>query len=212
MFPLFLNAKDRLCVVVGGGSVGQRKAAALLESGARVRTICLESRPPPLDSPRLEWLTQPYGAEHLNDAALVFAAAPPEVNQRVVRDARSRGVWVNTADDPANGDFYVPATLRRGAFILAIGTGGAAPGLAQAVRTLLEGQFDEAFGTWVALLSELRPIVLATIADAPERRTLFERLCRWDWLERLRREERSVVHAAMMAEIQALARHSTDQV
>src|SRR5207245_4037903 len=81
MFPLFLNVRDRLCVVIGGGSVGQRKATALLESGARVRAICLESRPPLLDSPRLEWLTEPYTAEHLSGAALVLAAGPPEVNQ-----------------------------------------------------------------------------------------------------------------------------------
>jgi precorrin-2 dehydrogenase/sirohydrochlorin ferrochelatase len=212
MFPLFLNVRDRLCVVIGGGSVGQRKATALLESGARVRAICLEGRPPLLDSPRLEWLTEPYTAEHLSGAALVFAAGPPEVNQQVVRDAHRRDLWVNTADDPANGDFYVPATVRRGNFILAIGTGGAAPGLAQAVRLVLESQFDEAFGTWVALLSELRPIVLATVVDAPRRRTLFERLCRWDWLERLRREEVSVVRGAMMAEIQGLARRSADPV
>ncbi len=184
MFPLFLNVRDRLCVVIGGGSVGQRKVTALLESGARVRAICLEGRPPLLDSPRLEWLTEPYTAEHLSGAALVFAAGPPEVNQRVVRDAHSRDLWVNAADDPANGDFYVPATVRRGNFILAIGTGGAAPALAQAVRIELESQFDDA----------------------------FERLCRWDWLERLRREEVSVVRGAMMAEIQGLARRSADPV
>src|SRR5258708_32237187 len=103
MFPLSLNVRDRRCVVIGGGSVGQRKTAALLESGARVRMICLETRPPYLDSPRLQWLTQPYAAEHLGGAALVFAAASPEVNQRVVRDARSRGLWVNAADHPASG-------------------------------------------------------------------------------------------------------------
>ena len=110
------------------------------------------------------------------------------------------------------GDFFVPATVRRGNFILAIGTGGAAPGLAQAVRILLEGQFDEAFGTWVALLSELRPIILATVTDAPRRQRLLERLCRWDWLERLRREELSLVRAAMLGEIEALAGRSGDQV
>jgi precorrin-2 dehydrogenase / sirohydrochlorin ferrochelatase len=214
MFPVFLNLTDRLCVVIGGGSVGRRKITALLESGAAVRTVCLENRPPDWDSSRLEWLTQPYVAEHLDGAALVFAAATPEVNQRVVRDARSRGVWVNAADDPWSGDFFVPATVRREDFVLAIATGGAAPALAQAVRTLLESQFDEAFGRWVALLRELRPIVLATVADARQRRTLFADLCRWEWLEQLRREETSAVRAAMVAEIQALALagRSADQV
>jgi precorrin-2 dehydrogenase/sirohydrochlorin ferrochelatase len=212
MFPLFLDVQDRLCVVIGGGSVGQRKATALLDSGARVRTICLENRPVHLDSPRLEWLTEPYAAEHLRDAALVFAAASPQVNQRVIRDARSRGIWVNAADDPANGDFYVPAAVRRGSFMVAVGTGGAAPGLAQAVRIMLESQFDENFGTWVALLSEMRSIVLATVADVSQRRMLFARLCEWDWLERVRREPVAVIRTAMLAEIQALARCPTNPV
>jgi precorrin-2 dehydrogenase/sirohydrochlorin ferrochelatase len=203
MFPLFLNMMNRLCVVIGGGSVGQRKMTALLESGASVRLVCLEDRPPYLDSPRLEWLTRPYQAEHLNGAALVFAAATPEVNQQVVRDARSRGIWVNVTDNAPDGDFFVPAILRRGNFVLAVSTGGAAPALAQAVRNSLEEQFDEAFGTWVALLSEVRPIVLATLTDEQQRRRLLAQLCRWDWLERLRREDIETVRAEILAEVQA---------
>lgn len=205
MFPLFLTLTNRLGVVIGGGPVGQRKLAALLEGGAWVRLVCLEERPPHLGSPRLEWLTQPYRDEHLVGASLVFAAATPGVNQRVVSDARSRGVWVNAADDPARGDFFVPSTLRRSEFVLAISTGGAAPGLARAVGIMLEGQFDDAFGKWVGLLSEMRPIVLATVAEPPQRRSLFERLCHWDWLERLRREDIAGVRAAMLAEIQTAA-------
>jgi precorrin-2 dehydrogenase/sirohydrochlorin ferrochelatase len=214
MFPLFLNLTNRLCVVIGGGSVGQRKMSALLESGAKVRLVCLENRPVDLASPRLEWLRHSYRAEHFDGATLVFAAATPEVNRQVVQDARDRGIWANAADDPGQGDFFVPAMLRRGNFVVAVGTGGAAPALAQAVRNSLEGQFDDAFGKWVALLSELRPLVLNTVADPEQRRTLLAQCCEWHWLERLRREELDAVHAAMVAEIKAaaLAGRSPNQV
>jgi precorrin-2 dehydrogenase/sirohydrochlorin ferrochelatase len=203
MFPLFLDMTGRLAVVVGGGTVGCRKAAAALAAGARVRLVCLEPRPADESSPLLEWRSEPYAPAHLEGAALVFAAGPPELNARVVADARARGVWVNAANDPAASDFLAPSTVRRGGFVVAVGTGGAAPALARRIRRQLEAQFDEAFGRWVALLAELRPAVLSTIPDAQRRRLLLQSWCRPEWLERLRREGDAAVREAMRQELRA---------
>jgi precorrin-2 dehydrogenase/sirohydrochlorin ferrochelatase len=200
MFPIVLNLTGRLAVVIGGGSVGRRKAAALLDAGALVRLVCLEPRPAEELAPALEWRTEAYRPVHLDGAVLVFAAATPEVNSRVIADARSRGVLVNAASDPESGDFLVPSILRRGQFLLTISTGGSAPALAAEVRCRLEEQFDAAFGRWVALLAEIRPVVLANVTDPTRRRELFAGWARWEWLERLRREGEAAVRAALLAE------------
>jgi precorrin-2 dehydrogenase/sirohydrochlorin ferrochelatase len=209
VFPLFLNLTDRLAVVIGGGPVGRRKASAVLTAGGRVRLICLEPRPSSMDNSDLDWRMEAYAPHHLDGASLVFAAAPADVNARVMADARTRGLWVNAASEPSEGDFFVPATVRRGDFVLAIGSGGAAPLLAQIVRARLETEFDEAFGVWVALLGELRPLVKERIADAERRRVVLTRLCQWEWLERLRREDANTVRAAMRATIESLAEPNT---
>jgi precorrin-2 dehydrogenase/sirohydrochlorin ferrochelatase len=212
MFPLFLNMMDRLAVVIGGGPVGRRKATALLTAGAHVRLVCLEQRPPDEVSSALTWLTEPYRPEHLDGADLVFAAATPEVNRRVVADARGQGVWVNSATDPEAGDFFVPAVVRCGDLVIAVSTGGSAPALAREIRRRLEIQFDEAFAQWSALLVELRPLILAQVADSEQRRLLLERLCCWDWLDRLRRDGIAAVRAALRVEIQAVAYRAADGV
>jgi siroheme synthase-like protein len=205
MFPILLDMTDRLAVVVGGGAVGQRKASAVLAAGGRVRLVCLEPRPPEMSDPRLEWQTEAYMPEHLDGASLVFAAGPAELNARIVVDARARGVWVNAASEPASGDFFLPATIRRGDFLLAISSGGAAPALSQRVRERLEADFDEAFGVWVALLAELRPLLMKRITGSEQRKQMLTALCQWHWLERLRREDVQRVRVAMLACIDALA-------
>ncbi|HEX5273116.1 MAG TPA: NAD(P)-dependent oxidoreductase, partial [Gemmataceae bacterium] len=126
-----------------------------------------------------------------------------EVNRQVAADARARGLWVNSATDPQSGDFFLPATVRRGDFVLAAGTGGTAPALAAEVRRHLETEFDEKFAEWVAILAELRPVVRALLTDEGERHRLYARLARWDWLERLRRDGPDAVRAAMRAEVDA---------
>jgi len=205
MTPLFLDLNDRLCVVVGGGPVGRRKAATLLQGGARVRLVCLEQRPAEEKAVDLDWVTAPYQAGHLQGAALIFAAATSQVNRRVVADAHAAGLWVNAASEPGGGDFIMPATLRRGELVVAVGTAGTAPAVARAVRDLLDAQLDEAFGQWLGLLADLRPQIRAAIRPPEWRRALFERLSRPEWLERLRRETPQQVGDAMRAEVQALA-------
>lgn len=179
-YPIELDLTGRLAVVVGLGAVGLRKASRLVEAGARVVGV----DPGAIKAgPGVEWRAEPYQAGHLAGASLAFGAAPAEVNRRVVADARGLGIWVNSASEPGSGDFALPATWREGPLTLTVSTSGASPALASALRDRAAAALGPAAGGLAALLAELRPEVLARVADPGDRRRALAEAADPRWLD-----------------------------
>lgn len=195
MLPILLNLSGKRVVVVGGGAVGARKALAARVAGAAVRVV--DPRTPLALPTEVVHVAEAYRSDHLDGVALVFACATPEVNAQVVLDAHARSVWVNAATSPDDGDFALPAVVRRGPLTLAVSTGGASPALARRIRERLEVEYDDTFAAWVVLLAEVRADVLATVPDEARRRALLDGFAEWAWLARLRAEGAEKVRAAM---------------
>jgi len=152
LYPIFLNLDGKRCVVIGGGAVANRKARKLLQARAEVVAISPEVKPE-LESMATEVRRRPYREGDLEGAFLVFAATNHrEVNAAVTREARGRGIPVNVADEPSEGDFALPSVLRRGQLQVAVSTGGASPTLARRVRYELESAFGS---EWAGVVEEL---------------------------------------------------------
>ncbi len=139
-------------MVVGGGEVANRKARKLLQARAKVVVISPNVKPE-LASMAAEVRRRPYREGDLEGAFLAFVATDRrEVNAAVAGEARERGIPVNVADKPSEGDFALPSTLRRGQLQVAVSTGGASPTLAQKIRRELEGVFPF---EWAGIVGEL---------------------------------------------------------
>src|SRR5215204_806117 len=129
-----------------------RKARKLLQAGAEV-VVVSPAVLSELESIGAEIRYRPYEAGDLEGADLAFTATDSrEVNAAVAREARERGVLVNVADEPSEGDFALPSTLRRGRLQVAVSTGGASPTLAARIRRELEELFE---AEWAGLVEEL---------------------------------------------------------
>jgi precorrin-2 dehydrogenase/sirohydrochlorin ferrochelatase len=179
-YPIELDLSGRTVVVVGLGAVGRRKAAGLVESGARVLGIDPRTEEAP---PGVELRVESYGIRHLDGASLVFAAATPEVNREVVADARRLGLWVNSSSEPAEGDFLLPAVWRDGPLTLTVSTSGASPALASALRDRAVSALGPSAAGLTRLFAELRPEVLETIADPAVRKRLLSEAADPRWIE-----------------------------
>ena len=76
-YPIHLNLSGRLCVVVGGGGVGERRAVGLLSAEAVVRVVTQEASEilqRLANENRLELRLKPYEPTDLESAFLVVAA------------------------------------------------------------------------------------------------------------------------------------------
>jgi siroheme synthase-like protein len=158
-FPIALHGERLTAVVIGGGSVGTRKALALAEAGAQVRVVSPEVTAELGEAERtrrLSILRESYRPEQLGDATLVIAATDSrEVNAQIAVDAHSRGKLVNITDFPDEGNFHSMALHRSGDVTIAVSAGGV-PGAAARIRDAIAERFDARYGRAVSALRGLR--------------------------------------------------------
>jgi uroporphyrin-III C-methyltransferase/precorrin-2 dehydrogenase/sirohydrochlorin ferrochelatase len=163
LLPIFLKLGGRRVLVVGAGTVAERKIAALLEAGAAVRVVApeaIDTVKELANQRRVDWQARPFEAPDLDGAWLVFAAtADAQVQQAVSDAATAARVFCVAVDDPAHASAYSGAVVRRPPFAIAISSSGAAPALTRLVREVVEGVLPG--DDWIARAEELRARWLA---------------------------------------------------
>lgn len=175
-FPIMLDVRGRLAVVVGGGRVGLRKAVALREAGADVRLVAKDIDPA-AEGEGLTVIRSEYRPEHLAAARLVLACTDDAaLNATIARDGRRIGAIVNVADQPDDCDFFLPAVVRDGDVVVAVGTGGSAPALAARLKVRLAAALPERIGEFAAILSQAREALKARLGDTRRRGEIIKRL------------------------------------
>ncbi len=157
-FPLFLDLRGRLVLVLGEGPVTARKAALVRRAGAEVRAARAFS-PALLDGAALA-----IGAEaDLGDLDALAAAAA------------DRGIPVNIVDRPELCTAIMPAIVDRAPITVAISSGGAAPVLARLIRSRIEAMLSPRIGRLAALAARLRGETVRRLPDPGTRRRMLER-------------------------------------
>ncbi len=175
---MFLQVRDRSCLIVGGGEVAARKAAMLRRAGANLHVVAPEL------SPGMHALVKEASGRHSErgytrsdvlSAHLVIAATDDRaLNARVSSDARAERVPVNVVDDPELCTFIMPAIVDRSPLVIAVSSAGGSPVLARMARGKIEAALPAQLGALASLCSELRSEVRAALPDVQTRRRFWE--------------------------------------
>lgn len=149
-FPIFLNVSGRRVVLSGGGDAALAKLRLVMKTTAHITVFAADP------APQIEtWAAQGKlslirRAMEAGDAlcTALFYAADEDATEdaRTAALARADGALVNIVDNLVDSAFITPAIVDRDPVTIAIGTEGAAPVLARALKADLEERLPATLG------------------------------------------------------------------
>ena len=164
-FPIFVAVEGRRIVLSGGGEEALAKLRLLLKTEANL-TVVAEDAAPEIRAWALEGrLILINRAMEPGDsmcAVLFYAANGDDAEDaRVAALAHRDGARVNMVDNLHDSQFITPAIVDRDPVTIAIGTEGAAPVLARAIKADLEAKLPASLGVLARIGKSFRSAVEA---------------------------------------------------
>ncbi len=149
-FPIFLSTAGRRIVVSGGGEAAEAKLRLLLKASAHI-TVFAAAPSATIETweqeRRITLIRRKMEPGDTLCAALFYAAdEDTDEDRRTSGLARADGALVNIVDNLADSQFITPAIVDRDPVTIAIGTEGAAPVLARAIKADLETRLPPVLG------------------------------------------------------------------
>jgi precorrin-2 dehydrogenase/sirohydrochlorin ferrochelatase len=200
-YPVHLDIQNRNCLVVGGGAVGTRKVATLLDCGAKVTVIS------PVVSHQLQDLAKsgliklrerPYQSGDLDGMFLVIGATDDEgLNRQISSDADHLNTLCNIADRPEVCNFILPSIVQRDDLVITISTSGKSPALAKNLRKTLEHQFGNEYSVFLKLMGAIREKLLSQAHQPEAHKHLFEKLIAADLIAMIRKGKIAEIDALL---------------
>ncbi|MDG2395517.1 siroheme synthase CysG [Candidatus Thioglobus sp.] len=178
--PIFIDIKQKPCLVVGGGDIAYRKMTLLLKAHAQV--ICIDqsacqSVQELADKGRITLIQRNFETSDIDSQTLIISATDnSELNVQVSQLAHEANIPVNVVDSPDLGSFIMPSIVDRSPIVIAISSAGKAPVLARLIRAKLESTIPHAYGKLAELAGNFRDQVKAKFSNIEDRRYFWERV------------------------------------
>ncbi|MEM6589156.1 MAG: siroheme synthase CysG [Pseudomonadota bacterium] len=172
-FPIFVALEGKRVVLSGGGEAAVAKLRLILKTEAQVSVFAEEADQEILDwaeEGRLTYIPRALETGDVVGATLFYAADEDEFEDaRTSTIARVEGALANIVDNLQDSQFITPAIVDRDPVTVAIGTEGAAPVLARAIKADIEEQLPSTLGTLARIGKAFRHAVEVLPFGRPRR-------------------------------------------
>ena len=176
-FPMFIELKNRPCLVVGGGQVAFRKVKALKDFGADVCVVAPEILSNILEIEDVVCLERGFEQTDVEHQTLVIAATDDtDLNRRISEICRTKQIPVNAVDQIEDCSFIFPAYVKEGEVVAAFSSGGQSPVTAQYLKQQIRPVLTPHLGDIAACLGNLRDMMQQCTQTEAQRKQIYREL------------------------------------
>jgi len=162
-YPVFLDIKDKDCLVIGGGKVAERKVLTLIEAGAKVTVLspkltpALEKLAKGRKTSKIRHIKGNYKPGLIQAYSLVISASSSKVtNKKASSEAQKLKIPVNVVDEPKLCSFILPSIIKRGDVVIAISSSGKSPLLSKILKESLDAVIPAELARYAAFVGAVR--------------------------------------------------------
>lgn len=182
MLPVFFDLEGKRAIAIGGTAAAAWKAELLAAAGAHAHIYTAKPSEEMLTlvssgaaQGALRLIPSGWTQRLLADAALIVADVATRDEALAVRAAaRAAGIPLNIIDQPEFCDFQFGSIVNRSPVVIGVSTGGAAPVLAQAVRSRVESIIPAHLAGWARIAARIRHKVSENFPQMRDRRRFWE--------------------------------------
>ncbi|MCL7410944.1 MAG: bifunctional precorrin-2 dehydrogenase/sirohydrochlorin ferrochelatase [Methanosarcinaceae archaeon] len=181
LIPLMIDLSGRNVVIIGGGSVGERKAALFSRyADTTVVSVRFTTKLEKMkDAGKLNLVQADLSSlpddkitELISNAFLVIPATNNiQLNDRIVDIARKSDILINKVDSV--GDVVVPSVITRGKLTIGISTLGSSPALSKYARKKIEQIITPQYADMIRLQDEMRTYLKQHVPDQEDRKDIL---------------------------------------
>jgi len=179
-YPMFVDMRDKLVLVIGQYRVLEFKMQKLLEAGAKIKYISEflpENLQHEVDTGKVEYSNEQFNPGFLDNVWLVIAGCDDdELKAKIKSETEQRKIYCNFVDEAPISSFISPTVISKGDITIAVSTKGKSPALNRRLKKMISETIGDEYVILADLLGKIRPLVIKHISGQANRAEFFEKL------------------------------------
>lgn len=191
-YPIYVNLRNKLVLVLGQYQILEFKIAKLLDAGADIRLVSkslsknIESY---VKSNKIAYFNDEFYEKYLEDVWLVICGSDDtNLKTRVKCATQKQNIFCNFVDDISICSFIAPAVIEQGDITIAISTSGTSPALCKYLKNKIMNTIGDEYSKFADILGKIRNRVIINIPDQKKRSELFDSIVQDSKVQDLIRE------------------------